>query len=305
MKLNQLLSLDWYEIRDLLFGHNYVKQDLKRAFALAAICDHPEARWLNGMIADNNIDSMEQLRTIFVRCEKNDLKALCFSALSVWPVDKQALQRSADGGFGFAQACIAERKRGEDSFHYALLAAFDRERDGFFWLGECFRNGFGCEKDAVLSRENFMNAAVLGHVDAMVEFGKSFDWADPRRWYWWAKAASKGQTKFFFDYFCMKKASSPCHNVMIAVGQALKEHVDKEKGQIFGSTYLFDSHSDEANQAIDVFKTHCALIARNAIHSWSLIGLRNGVCKDIRIMIARIVWDRREDLNMSFELSES
>lgn len=36
----------WYKIRDNLTGDNYVEQNIPRAFALASVCQHPEARWL-------------------------------------------------------------------------------------------------------------------------------------------------------------------------------------------------------------------------------------------------------------------
>lgn len=287
-----VLCLGWYEIRDSLFGHNYVKQDLKRAFALAVVCDHPQARWLNDLTVGNEINSVEQLRTACRR--KEDATALCFSALSIWPVDKQALQQSADSGFAFAQACMAERKRGEECFHYALLAALDEERDGFFWVAECFKNGASCEKNLQLSKEYFMNAAVRGHVDAMVEYGRTFDWTDPRRWYWCAKAASRGRMGNLLVHL---KIDSSCGSaVMIAAGEVLKDHIDKEKGEIFGSKYYID----EVNQAISMFRTHCCFIARNAIHMWSLVGLRKNVCKDIRIVIAKMVWEIREVTNTNY-----
>ena len=43
------LKLEWYEIRDVLFGDNYKNQDVKRALELAATCRHPE--WLTGVCA--------------------------------------------------------------------------------------------------------------------------------------------------------------------------------------------------------------------------------------------------------------
>jgi TPR repeat protein len=78
------------------------------------------------------------------------------------------LRRSAELGFAFAQALMAEETRGEEKFKFAQLAAAQGERDGFFWLGCCFRDGEGCEKDLDKAKENFLLASELGHVSAMI-----------------------------------------------------------------------------------------------------------------------------------------
>ena len=39
--------LDWLKIRDLLFGHNHVNQDISQALSLASSCMHPDAQWLH------------------------------------------------------------------------------------------------------------------------------------------------------------------------------------------------------------------------------------------------------------------
>lgn len=71
------------------------------------------------------------------------------------------LQCSAELGFGFAQALMAGRTEGEESFKFAQLAAAQGERDGFYELGRCFCFGEGCEKDLDKAKENCLLVSAL------------------------------------------------------------------------------------------------------------------------------------------------
>ena len=62
---------------------------------------------------------------------------------------------------------LAGETEGEEKFKFAQLAAGQGERDGLFWLGWCFRDGDGCEKDLDKAKESFLRASELGHVLAM------------------------------------------------------------------------------------------------------------------------------------------
>ena len=65
------------------------------------------------------------------------------------------------------------------------------ERDGFVLLGCCLQNGYGCEKRLDKAKENFYLASELGHVAAMVYFGRLLDKSDPQRWRWWGRAGGR------------------------------------------------------------------------------------------------------------------
>ncbi len=101
-----------------------------------------------------------------------------------------SLRRSAELGFAFAQVWMAGRTRGEEKFKFAQLAAAQGERDGFYWLRWCFRDGQGCEKDLDKAKENFLLASELGFVWAMRWLGEFLCKSDPQRWRWWGRAAT-------------------------------------------------------------------------------------------------------------------
>jgi TPR repeat protein len=82
--------------------------------------------------------------------------------------DESEVSRAADLGDAFAQAWMAGETGGEMRFHWAEKAGAQRERDGFYKLGYCYRYEVACEKDSERAKENFLAAAELGNVYALV-----------------------------------------------------------------------------------------------------------------------------------------
>jgi hypothetical protein len=82
--------------------------------------------------------------------------------------------------------------------------------------------------------------------------------------------------------------------VVFAIGLALKGHFDNEQGGIFGKRSNFDTYIGPANQALRFYQFQLQSY-RKAVDSWTIIGFRNGVVRDIRKMIGKMSWDAREE----------
>jgi hypothetical protein len=132
----------------------------------------------------------------------------------------------------------------------------------------------------------------------MVCFGELLDKTDPQRFIWFGRAAAAGHTSFFLiemvDQFGNFNNGTGHSTIVFAVGRALKGQVDHEKGTIFGDNYSFGARIDPANQALHFYKFQLQWY-RTAVDSWTIVGLRNKVVKDIRKMIGKIIWDAREE----------
>ncbi len=76
-----------------------------------------------------------------------------------------------------------------EAIHLARFATAQHERDGFLWLGRCFLEDIGCERDLNLAKQNLLIAAELGDVFAAVDYGCLRGESDPARWIWWERAA--------------------------------------------------------------------------------------------------------------------
>jgi TPR repeat protein len=113
----------------------------------------------------------------------------------------------AELGDAFAQAWMARRTSCKESFQWAEKSAAQGERDGFYQLGYCYQHGFGaclrdgtaCEQDPERAKENFLVAAELGDVQAMVHFGCFFDKDDSQRFVWFGRAARNGGSVTFWN----------------------------------------------------------------------------------------------------------
>lgn len=295
------LQKQWFEIRDLFFATNCVSPNFARALALAAACEHPDARWLTSVCHEKEVKDHEQARTVFLALGENDARARCFA----WRLvgydgddDVRCLCRSAELGYSFAQACLAYRTTGEERFKFAQLAALQGERDGYRWLGDCFCDGDGCNKDLEKAKQNFFIAAELGHVFCMRWLGELLSGSDPQRWQWWGLAAKLGHSGDFLLSFSkqVRKFASGSGSVlaMFQIGRALKGNVNYAGKKVFDTKkFGFDSLLGPAKQAIAFFDAQIKM-CREAIYAWTQVGIRLKVAKDIRIVVGKLIWNARD-----------
>jgi hypothetical protein len=291
--------LEWYKIRDTMFGDNYERQNILLALLLAAVCKHPDARWLTEACAGKDVNTAEDAKRVFSALGSNDARALCFLWMCGSPVEQEdltTLRRAADLGFALAQALLCWRLEGEE-LKFAELAAAQGERDGFYWLGRCWHEGNGCEMDFNKAKENFLRASELGDVAAMDLLGNVLDDSDPQRWRWWGQAAASGLrwSSFlsnFDDQVELFNSGSGSAAVVFAIGRALHGHVNEEARTIFND-FVFDTRIGPAKQAVSFYELQ-VVACRRAMDEWSKVGIHFGVVKDIRRLISKLIWDSRE-----------
>jgi hypothetical protein len=82
--------------------------------------------------------------------------------------------------------------------------------------------------------------------------------------------------------------------VVFVTGRVLRGRVEVEKTQIFGSRFRFNDFIDAANSSLKFYKFQLRSY-RRAVDTWTVVGLRNKVVRDIRKMIAKIIWECREE----------
>jgi TPR repeat protein len=152
------------------------------------------------------LSSQTEARRVFLGCENNP-RALCFAGLLARSLGE--IRRAADLADAFAQAWMAGQVGGEESFQWAEKSAAQGERDGFYYLGDCYRDGRGCEKSVERAKRNFLVAAELGNVFVMVCLSEFFDKDDPQRFVWLGRvAAESGESFSLLDELLDQMASS-------------------------------------------------------------------------------------------------
>ncbi len=297
--------LKWLDVRDTFLGRNERKQDITAALALARDCKHPDAVWLTSILKD--VSTKEDAKNVLL-LHQDDARGLCFT----WFLSKNRgndlslLRRASEMGNAFAYAVLCRRnlhRNKEEAFRLAQLAATQHERDGFFLLGLCSHTGRGCKRDFNLAKENFLLAAELGDVFSADRYGSLLDKSDPGCWLWLSRAALRGCNHSFLAFFSdqVKLFFSGSGNAAIVflIGRALKGNMDSEKKEIFGPLSMFfnfDSLIGPANQAVSFFSSQIKS-ARLAVDTWTLVATRLHVIKDLRIYIAKLIWEARFEAN--------
>ncbi len=294
----------WLDVRDMLLGANYKKQDITAALAHARYCKHPDAEWLTSIFQGKDVSTKEDARKVFLSFE-NDARALCFPW---WLADDREgdlslLRRAAEMGNAFACSTLCYElwvENKEEAFRLAQLAAAHHERDGFRWLGYFFRNGVGCEEDLNLAKENYLIAAELGDVRAADFYERLLDELDPVRWVWMGRAALRGLPNSFLFSFPKQVeqffSGSENTTIVFLIGRALKGNIDLEKKEIFSRPHLFDFRIGPANQAVSFYDSQIKS-ARLAVDTWTVIATRLQLMKDMRILIGKTIWEARFEAN--------
>ncbi len=292
----------WLDVRDTLLGQNCKEQDITAALALARDCKHPDAEWLTSIFEGKDVST----RNVFLSFE-NDTRALCFAWYLSYnrPSDLALLRRASEMRYAFACSTLIDqvlRGNEEEGFRLAQVAASQHERDGFYWLGCCFRDGMiGCEKDFNLAKQNLLIAAQLGHLRAADAYGHLLGEFDPACWIWLERAALGGWPVYFLELFSKQVeeffSGSGNGTVVFVIGRALKGNIDTEKQEIFESRwFVFDFLIGPANQAV-LFYSSQIKAARLAVDTWTRVATRLHLIKDMRIYIGKMIWEARFEAN--------
>lgn len=145
------------------------------------------------------------------------------------------------------------------------------------------------------SFENYRKAAEFSHgnVISMVRYGQMLP-NNQLRWKYWGKAAIRGAPEEFFKHCAAEIKGSSVANVY-EIGKTFHGRLNVEQQTLMGSKYRFSQCGFEASKAaIEVFRALQRVPAKRAVDTWTLVGLRNHVVKDIRILIGKLIWEDTE-----------
>jgi hypothetical protein len=137
-----------------------------------------------------------------------------------------------------------------------------------------------------------------------------YDEDHPLYWRWLGMAARRGNYETFIENFCNHVAdfvSSGGKNaaVIFEIGRALNGQVNVEEETIFPNfdRYEFDFSHFVAyvDRPLDFYEKQLRS-CRSAVNNWTLVGIRFKVVKDIRILIAKLIWDARCEASYEYDI---
>ncbi len=280
----------------------YTKRDIAEGLRLARESQHPDAQWLASLFPDTGraVTTDDVLRVM--EAQGDDPRALFLYGRMDAMGGSWRIPRAAALGYAPAQAVQAHRaSSAADGFAWAEKASAQRDREGMYRLGDCLWSGHGCAEDRAGAIACYREAAELGHLAAMVYYGQeAFGEDEWQRYRWWGRAAVRGYT--CAARFLMASASKvlteleegkPMGRVVFELGAAFAGHEADCTVPLLGPST--DSGSVKVVlRCVDLHDQWIA-VAKAAVECWLGVGRRLSVAKDIRLLIARLLWEERRE----------
>jgi hypothetical protein len=290
-------QIKWWDIMDDLLdnvqGSEYPAK-VETALRRARECRHPDARWLASLGCSTRAE-LEQA----VVAQTDDPRALVFVAVckNVGPAEQherlRLLERAAEMGDARAQVqmSLLKRMRGE-GLRFAEMAAAQGERAGLRILAHHKRYGEECAQDLPAAIELFRRASELGCPRSQVSYGDlAYGPEDWQRLCWWGRASRRGWCSAALLRTALgllpRFERGGLARALFVAGPAVRALADTMLGRLA-------QYEPERAQQQDRLLSLCDELmerARRAIRCWSLVGLRCGVVKDMRVMVAKMLWE--------------
>ena len=110
--------------------------------------------------------------------------------------------------------------------------------------------------------------------------------------------AALGESFFFLPNFAKQvelfNSGGGSSAVVFAIGRALQGHVNElARTMFYRKAHNFDSLIGPAKRTITFYEAQIKA-TKDAMHAWTQVGIRWTVVKDMRKLIAKLLWDSRE-----------
>ncbi len=296
--------IKWWDALDALTGR-LGKRDAAKGLKLARDSEHADAKWLASLFPANEPVTEQGILDV-MEAQGDDPRALYLRGeLSNHP---EWVQQAAEKGFAPAQVSWDVRSNANDAEKraWALKAAAQGDRVGISVLAHYEWEGSGCEEDRAKAVVLWKEAAGLGEAMAMYALALlAFEDCDWERYHWLARSAKWGNTTALWtlqraaDQYvkAFKEGNSSSRRVVFELGSVLRAHFDVDNGTIITKGVLLDlsdARVEAAQRCVELYEAW-SKVPKAAIECWIGVGLRFGVVKDIRFVIARMLWEQRRD----------
>jgi hypothetical protein len=270
----------------------------ERLLDAARNCLHPDAQWLASLFpVSGGAVTHEHMRTVLQEHGAHHPVGVYVAALLHGDGDSMAhLERAAALGYAPAVGHIARislRSNGGRR-RWAERAEALGDREGTFQLAESCLENARCPEDEQRAIELYRRAAEWGHGLAQEAYAQTaFPEGDWRRILWLGRAAQRGACLHFRTQVLELLpvfAGYEMGRVLHTAAPVMRGGLDVAKRTLFGR----DISGREGARVLRVLHFHEAMLwrARTALLCWSVVGRRLRVAKDVRIMIAKMVWEQ-------------
>jgi hypothetical protein len=273
-------------------------EDAEKTLQLARESRHPDALWLASLFPPDVAVTKQHMAEVMLR-HGDDPRAMHLAWLASDPSNYSLVRRAAEMGYAPAQAQLAssfDSDYDDDAaYTWAKQAAEQQNRRGVYWLAWCYVRGTGCEEDRETAEELFRLSAECEYPLAQFHLGRfSYGDLDWERYYWWGRAEHRAFNGDFFRRSIYELAPlferGEHGRILHTVGPVIRKHLDVAERTLFTVTES-EEHIQQCQRVLELYDAMLGR-ARAAIDCWTLVGLRCGVVKDIRIVTAKMAWEQ-------------
>ncbi len=288
--------IKWYYARQVFF----FDEAHARGLELAAQCEHEDARFLVSIFPDGAPVTAAQVSAAFL-AHSEDARCLCWAASSrkqrgriVVPDDeKELMLRSAAKGYAWAQAKCQSFQEPPVFVVWLEKSVAQGEPDAMVALSYCLWRAVGCPEDKPRAQRLWHEAAMLGQWRAQLDVA-NLCWGQHslERFVWLRRAAQQYHSKAL-------------SSLQWCVNDCLGKYEKGGSGRILfemGRTFALSgaearlSYFAEAARAAEraerLYMQWCDE-ARTGVLCWLWLSKTVCVSKDIRLLIADLIWEVR------------
>ncbi len=269
------MSLEWYTARDHLFGINYESINMPHALQLARQCKDDDAAWLCSLFPTCPKNEKEMRATLDL--QERDGRVLCFRYMLKLNGYAEYLKESAELGYPLAQALYG-RVKGQE--RYAALSAISGEREGYVSLYHIEEN---LDEEAILLKK----AAHLGHANSQTQYATRFlQVGNPERYFWLGQVLRKSVGAAISTMLGDVNKNPQNTLILYNVGKYAS-----------GASLARFYHSDEKERMRNLHSRYndANVKTKEAIYCWLLIGKSLSVVRDIRNVIAKLIYKQAHE----------
>ncbi len=299
-------AIKWFHARRVFFRVENFHDGLE----LARQSDHPDARFLVSLFADAPYQhplACEEALAVFM-ARQDDPRCLCWAGCVLHGEDgeedeayerrrRHLFRMSSEGGCAWGRqlfSCLSkDRVQRLAMVEQLEMAVAQGEPDAMYCRGDCTWNENGGAEDIERAKKLWLQGAELGSPECQFEYAFWCCTDSPVEKFEWLRRAALQSETFARRLFKIARKDT------VFLGGDCAGRLPYEIGcavaVIMGHKFWTKASKSEkfpCERAFDLFK-RCNEEAKHAVLCWLWIAKQHGIVKDIKLLIAGLIWEQR------------
>ncbi len=282
--------IKWFAARSIFFADVQTTSSFAKGLELAKDCEHEDARFLVSLFPDGPPSDSDQAAAVFLA--QNDARCWCWATQCEAQPRQELLARSAEAGCAWAQLLGFGPLDRAEGLSWMEKAAAAGERDALSALAYSLWYTSNGVYDDARATELWKEAAELGHAEGQYSFGMSCCINGSLEQFVWMRRAA--MQKHYGALAALTTAGA---------SQSLLLAWDRPERKLFeiGAGLSAVDSSDlpmlrhevaYVRKTVNMYEQWCREAERGVL-CWLWLSRDMGLVKDIRVMIARLIWEER------------